>query len=77
VRAVVTALAEAHRMPAENLVQPDAVRRVAWQPPAEITEQSVAAALTASGARAWQVGLVAGPVAEALPEPPEAPAAEA
>jgi ribonuclease D len=77
VRAVVTALAEAHRMPAENLVQPDAVRRLAWQPPAEITEQTVAAALTGAGARAWQVGLVAGPLAAALPEPPSAPVTDA
>jgi ribonuclease D len=71
VRAVVTALAEAHRMPAENLVQPDSVRRLAWQPPAEITPQSVADALAATGARAWQVDLVAAPLAAALPEPPE------
>jgi len=70
VRAVVTALAEQHRMPAENLVQPDAVRRLAWQPPADPTEGVVAAALTRSGARPWQVQLVAAPLAAALPEPP-------
>ena len=73
VRAVVSALAEAHTMPAENLVQPDAVRRVAWQPPVEPTAEAVAAALTRHGARAWQVALVAGPIAAALPEPDPAP----
>jgi ribonuclease D len=71
VRGAVTALAEQHTMPAENLVQPDAVRRLAWQPPADPTPAAVAKALTASGARSWQVALVAGPIAAALPDPPE------
>jgi ribonuclease D len=70
VRAVVTALADELRMPQENLVQPEAVRRLAWTPPDPVDEQSVAAALRASGAREWQVLRVAGPVAAALPEPP-------
>ncbi|MCU1591598.1 MAG: 3-5 exonuclease, partial [Frankiales bacterium] len=73
VRAVITALAEQHTMPAENLIQPDAVRRLAWQPPREPTTAAVQAALVASGARQWQVALVAGPVAEALPDPPDPP----
>ncbi|GAC1440952.1 MAG: ribonuclease D [Mycobacteriales bacterium] len=76
VRAVVTALADAHAMPAENLIQPDAVRRLAWQPPSDPTEQTVAAALTATGARRWQVGLVAGPIAAVLPDPPSRPPSE-
>ena len=64
VRAVVTRLAEQHGMPPENLVQPDAVRRLAWQPPAaqrgrRPAVEAVAAALSAHGARPWQVGLVA------------------
>ena len=71
VRAVVAELAAQHRMPPENLIQPDPVRRLAWQPPAEVSEQSVAAALTASGARRWQVQQVAAALAAALPEPPE------
>ena len=72
VRAVVTALAESHTMPAENLVPPDAVRRLAWTPPAEVTETTVAEALSGHGARAWQVALLAGPLAAALPDPPPA-----
>ena len=71
VRTVVTGLAEQHRMPAENLIQPDAVRRLTWQPPADPSETSVAAALTAHGARRWQVALVAGAIAAVLPDPPE------
>jgi len=73
VREVITSLAEQHRLPAENLVQPDAVRRLAWQPPAEPTESAVAAALTRNGARAWQVALAAGPLAAVLPDPDPLP----
>jgi ribonuclease D len=71
VRGAVTALAEQHTMPAENLIQPDAVRRLAWQPPADPTIATVSKALAAAGARSWQIALVAGPIAAALPDPPE------
>ena len=71
VRGVVTALADDHRMPAENLIQPEAVRRLAWQPPADPDPDRVAAALAAAGARAWQIALVAAPIASVLPDPPE------
>ncbi len=70
-RQVVTGLAEQHTMPPENLVQPEAVRRLAWTPPEPPTPEAVGAALRASGARAWQAALVAGPLAEVLPDPPE------
>jgi ribonuclease D len=73
VRAAVTALADRHTMPAENLIQPDAVRRLAWQPPADPSHARVAAALAASGARPWQVELVAAAIAAALPDPPDPP----
>ncbi|MEU1385099.1 MULTISPECIES: ribonuclease D [unclassified Nonomuraea] len=65
-RAVVAALAEEHRMPTENLLQPDAVRRLTWEPPAEITDESVTARLRALGAREWQLSLTARPIAKAL-----------
>ncbi|MER6579069.1 ribonuclease D [Nonomuraea sp. NPDC001023] len=65
-RAVVAALAEEHRMPTENLLQPDAVRRLTWEPPAEITDESVTARLRALGAREWQLSLAAHPIAKAL-----------
>jgi ribonuclease D len=73
-RAVVNEIAGAHNVPPENLITPDTVRRVAWEPPAPLTEESVAAALRAHGAREWQVGLVGAPIAAALIEP-SAPAA--
>jgi ribonuclease D len=66
VRAVVAALADEHAMPAENLVPPDAVRRLAWQPPADLTPTAIAADLAGYGARPWQVELAAVPIARAL-----------
>ncbi|MEV0821209.1 ribonuclease D [Nonomuraea rubra] len=65
-RAVVAALSEEHHMPTENLLQPDAVRRLTWEPPAEITEESVTARLRELGAREWQLSLAAAPIAKAL-----------
>ncbi|MEU2547883.1 ribonuclease D [Streptomyces roseolus] len=65
-RAGVTALAEELHLPQENLITPDTVRRVCWEPPARADRDAVAAALTALGARRWQVGLVTPLLVEAL-----------
>ncbi|MEW9530298.1 HRDC domain-containing protein [Microbispora sp. NPDC049125] len=65
-RTVVAALADEHRMPTENLLQPDAVRRLTWEPPADLSESSVAARLRELGAREWQIGLTVHPLAKAL-----------
>ncbi|MFW6721524.1 HRDC domain-containing protein [Streptomyces sp. MAR4 CNY-716] len=54
-RAAVTARAEELGLPQENLIAPDTVRRVCWEPPKDPTEESVAAALTHLGARPWQI----------------------
>jgi ribonuclease D len=65
-RAIVTELAEHHDLPAENLIAPDLIRRLAWEPPAELSLATVAAQLADGGARAWQVDLIATPLADAL-----------
>jgi ribonuclease D len=65
-RAVVAALADSHDLPTENLLPPDAVRRLAWQPPADISPASVAAELAGYGARPWQSELTGVPLAKAL-----------
>ncbi|WP_328493344.1 ribonuclease D [Streptomyces sp. NBC_00414] len=57
-RAAVSALAESLNMPQENLITPDTVRRVCWEPPAAPDAASVASALAGYGARAWQVAQV-------------------
>ena len=65
-RAVVAALADSHNLPAENLVPPDAVRRLSWQPPDSLSPESVSADLARYGARTWQVELTAVPLCRAL-----------
>ncbi|MEU8520487.1 ribonuclease D [Streptomyces sp. NBC_01216] len=57
-RTAISALAEELNLPQENLITPDTVRRVCWEPPAPATPDAVSAALAGHGARAWQVGLV-------------------
>ncbi|CAG7845476.1 Ribonuclease D [Pseudoclavibacter triregionum] len=63
---IVTELAERLGMPRENLLTPDHLRRLAWEPPASSTPDAVAAHLIESGARPWQADLVAAPLAAAL-----------
>lgn len=53
-RAAVEAEAEARQVPVENLLTPDLLRRLAWQPPAEVTPDTVNTALADLGARPWQ-----------------------
>ncbi|MET9522078.1 ribonuclease D [Streptomyces coeruleorubidus] len=65
-RAGVSALAEQLTMPQENLITPDTVRRVCWEPPAVVDAESVGAALAGYGARPWQVELVTPVLVEAL-----------
>ncbi len=50
----------------ENLLTPELVRRLAWEPPADHSEQSVAAVLAEGGARPWQIELAAGLLSAAL-----------
>jgi len=65
-RAVMVATSEAWQTPVENLLQPDLLRRLCWSPPPTLDVDSVAAALTAGGARHWQVGLLGEPLTQAL-----------
>ncbi|MBX9391011.1 HRDC domain-containing protein [Streptomonospora nanhaiensis] len=66
VRAALATIAERVSMPTENLLQPDAVRRLAWSPPARPGVDGVAEHLREHHARPWQVEQTAGPLAEAL-----------
>ncbi|MET8682449.1 ribonuclease D [Streptomyces sp. NPDC004647] len=54
-RAAVSALADALGLPQENLITPDTVRRLCWEPPAEPTVEAVSAFLATHGARPWQI----------------------
>ena len=78
-RAAVQAVAEELSMPAENLLAPDAVRRLAWDP-IEPTAEAVADALRERDARPWQVAATAQRIAAAFveagqadPDPSDAP----
>ncbi|WP_370288962.1 ribonuclease D [Nocardioides sp.] len=64
------AIAEKHRLPVENLLTPDTVRRLMWSPPAprepvELLE-AVIDQLRGLGARGWQIGLTAAALTQAV-----------
>ncbi|WP_374202532.1 HRDC domain-containing protein [Curtobacterium sp. VKM Ac-2922] len=65
-RAAVTAVAEQLDVPLENLLTPDTLRTIAWEPPAAVDTASVGAALAALDARPWQVEATAGVIADAF-----------
>lgn len=65
-RTAVTALSEHVNIPIENLLSPDTLRRVCWEPPAEPTEANIDAQLRTLGARPWQAQLNATVIAQAL-----------
>ncbi|MGP3986869.1 ribonuclease D [Streptomyces sp. 3N207] len=58
-RAAVTQHAEELNLPQENLLTPDTVRRLCWEPPAEVSVESVSGALRTLGAREWQIAQTA------------------
>lgn len=66
VRAALTTIAEANRLPVENLLQPDLVRRTCWRPPADLSVDTVAETLRAGGAREWQITLTVEALSQAL-----------
>ncbi|UOQ58608.1 HRDC domain-containing protein [Leucobacter allii] len=67
-RAALEAEAERLRMPLENLLTPELLRRLAWAPPAPADAATIALRLTELGAREWQVGLTAPIIAAAFVE---------
>ena len=72
-RAAVGELADELRMPTENLLAPDTLRRLAWYPPDPVDERSIAAAMTEAEARPWQVEATAATVARAFVEAAQSP----
>ncbi|WP_167152729.1 ribonuclease D [Streptomyces sp. MBT27] len=72
-RASVSELAERLNMPQENLITPDTVRRVCWEPPGDRSSSAVAAALAAHGARPWQIAQVTPLLTAALTATPAKP----
>jgi len=56
------------KMPTENLLTPETLRRIAWAPPEPIDADTVGAALISLGARPWQVEHTADVIAQAFVE---------
>jgi ribonuclease D len=67
-RAALATLSEELAIPAENLLTPDYLRRLCWEPPRDLTPEGLAEALTERGARSWQVSLLATPLCQAFVE---------
>ena len=70
-RAAIIECALANSMPPENLISPEAVRRVCWPTPPESESDRkafVAGELAELGARPWQIDLVMAPIAAILGE---------
>lgn len=65
-REVVTDLSSTHDVPAENLLQPDLLRRLCWTPPETLDADGIGEFLRAGGARPWQIELVAQRLADAF-----------
>lgn len=70
-RAAVQEAAEALSMPAENLLMPDTLRRVAWEPTPP-TPEAVGDALRERDARPWQIAATAQRIAAAFVEADQA-----
>lgn len=66
--------AEELRMPTENLLTPDLLRRAAWAPPAVMSVDAIAAALLTLGARGWQVDQTAQLITDAFVDSVQEPA---
>ncbi|MFD3696461.1 HRDC domain-containing protein [Streptomyces sp. NPDC058646] len=65
-RAAVSELAEGLNLPQENLITPDTVRRLCWEPPQRLEAEAVAQALAGYGARPWQIEQVTRALVTAL-----------
>ncbi len=63
-------------IPVENLLTPETLRRICWEPPVESDASGISRALRAAGAREWQIRELASPLAQVfadarVAEPPE------
>ncbi|MGH3753762.1 MAG: HRDC domain-containing protein [Pseudonocardiaceae bacterium] len=65
-RAALTEIADQHQLPVQNLLQPDLVRRLCWEPPEPPDAGAVERELVVGGARRWQRELTVHPLTAAL-----------
>lgn len=67
-RAAVAEVAGQHHLPVENLLSPDALRRLVWEPPATVDDATVTRVLRSYRARHWQIALTVPVISAALAE---------
>jgi len=72
-RAAIAELSEAMAIPAENLLTPDTLRRVAWTPPEPLDAASLGSALLGLGARPWQIEATAQLIVDSFVEAGQSP----
>lgn len=73
-RAAVTARAEELDIPLENVLTPETLRQVAWEPPTPVATETVGAVLASHDARPWQVEETASIIASAFVAAEQQPA---
>jgi ribonuclease D len=76
-RELVTALSAELNVPVENLLQPDALRRLCWSPPVPADAAGIAEFLRGRGAREWQLRLLAGGLERAFADAAHEPGVKA
>jgi ribonuclease D len=79
-RELLKQVAEEHHLPVENLLTPDHVRRLMWQPPDDPEselEAAVSDRLLTLGARQWQVDLTRGLLVEVIAAAPSSLSSDA
>ena len=67
-RTALTIVSEDRAIPLENLLTPELLRRVAWQPPEPAGVDAIGDALVLLGARTWQIEATAQSIADAFVE---------
>jgi ribonuclease D len=65
-RTAVAAIADEHGLPVENLLAPDTIRRLCWEPPSDISVDGLTEVLRGYSARGWQIQLTAVALSRAL-----------
>nr|WP_224760767.1 HRDC domain-containing protein [Salinibacterium sp. ZJ450] len=65
-RAAIAELSDELAIPVENVLTPDTLRRIAWQPPQPVSREAVESALEDLGARRWQIEATAHLIVEAF-----------
>ena len=72
-REALATISTRENIPVENLISPELVRRICWQPPPDISSTALHELLTKAGARPWQCDLVASALSEALVKAAQTP----